>query len=127
MSSGSVNELEIKTQDRLLHKVFEEKLKYTYLGNFEDRENNSNVEEELLLKFLIKKYPEELASKAIAELKKVAHNETKSLYEVNKEVYELLKYGKNNKKEQDKEKIKMNANDETFGTVRERERERAIL
>lgn len=94
MSSGSVNELEVKTQDRLLHKVFEEKLKYTYLGNFEDRENNSNIEEELLLKFLVKKYPKELASKAIAELKKIAHNETKSLYEVNKEVYELLKYGK---------------------------------
>ena len=30
----------------------------------------------------------------MAELKKVAHNETKSLYEVNREVYELLKYGK---------------------------------
>ena len=91
---SSVNELEVKTQERLLHKIFEEKLNYTYLGNFEDRENNSNIEDELLLKFLIKKYPEELARKAIAELKKVAHNETKSLYEVNKEVYELLKYGK---------------------------------
>ena len=41
--------------------------------------------------------------------------------------YELLKYGKNNKKEQDKEKIKMNANDETLGTVRERERESYTL
>lgn len=91
---SSVNELEVKTQERLLHKIFEEKLDYTYLGNFEDRENNSNIEEELLLKYLVKKYSEELARKAIAELKKVAHNETKSLYEVNKEVYELLKYGK---------------------------------
>ena len=91
---SSVNELEIKTQERLLHDVFEDKLKYIYLGNYEDRGNNSNIEEELLLKFLVKKYPEELARKAIAELKKVAHNETKSLYEVNKEVYELLKYGK---------------------------------
>ena len=91
---SSINELEIKTQERLLHNEFEEKLKYTYLGNFEDRENNSNIEEELLFKFLTKKYSEELARKAIAELKKVAHNETKSLYEVNREVYELLKYGK---------------------------------
>ena len=90
---SNVNELEIVTQDRILHKIFEEKLKYTYLGNFEDRENNSNIEEELLLKFLIKKYPEDIARKAIAELKKVAHNETKSLYEVNKEVYNMLKYG----------------------------------
>ena len=54
---SSVNELEVKTQERLLHKIFEERLNYIYLGNFEDRENNSNIEEELLLKFLIKKYP----------------------------------------------------------------------
>lgn len=90
---SNVNELEIITQDRIVHKIFEEKLNYTYLGNFEDRKNNSNIEEELLLKFLIKKYPEEIAKKAIAELKKVAHNETRSLYEVNKEVYNMLKYG----------------------------------
>lgn len=90
---SSVNELEIVTQDRILHKIFEEKLNYTYLGNFEDRENNSNIEEELLLKFLVKKYPEDIAKKAIAELKKVAHNVTRSLYEVNKEVYNMLKYG----------------------------------
>lgn len=91
---SSVNELERLTQERILHQIFEEKLKYTYLGNYEERENNSNIEEDLLLKFLIKKYPEKIARKAIAELKKIAHNETKSLYEVNKEVYNLLKYGK---------------------------------
>ncbi len=90
---SNINELEIVTQERILHKVFEEKLKYTYLGNFEDRENNSNIEEELLLKFLLKKYPKDIAKKALLELKKVAHNETRSLYEVNKEVYNLLKYG----------------------------------
>jgi len=91
---SNVNELERLTQERILHKIFKEKLRYTYLDNYEERENNSNIEEELLLKFLIKKYPEEIARKAIAELKKIAHNETKSLYEVNKEVYNLLKYGK---------------------------------
>ncbi len=90
---SNVNELEIVTQDRIVHKIFEEKLKYTYLGNFKDRENNSNIEEELLLKFLVKKYPKEIAEKAILELKKVAHNETRTLYEVNKEVYNMLKYG----------------------------------
>lgn len=90
---SSVNELEIETQKRILHKVFEEKLNYTYLGNYEERDNNSNIEEELLLKFLVKKYPEEIARKAIAEFKKIAHNETKSLFEVNKEIYNILKYG----------------------------------
>ena len=89
-----VNEKEIKTQERILHEVFGKKLRYTYLGNFEDRKNNSNIEEELLLKFLNKSYKEEISRKAIVELKKVAHNESRSLYEINKEVYELLKYGK---------------------------------
>lgn len=90
---SDINELEIETQGRIIHKVFQEKLNYIYLGNFENRENNSNIEEKLLLKFLLKKYPEEIARKAIAELKKVAHNETRPLYEVNKEVYNMLKYG----------------------------------
>lgn len=91
-----VNKPEIITQERLLHKIFEGKLQYTYLGNFETRNNNSNIEEELLLSFLTTKkgYSNEVAQKAIMELKKIAHNETKSLYEVNKEVYSLLKYGK---------------------------------
>ena len=89
----NVNKLERLTQERILDKIFKEKLKYTCLGNYEERENNSNIEEELLYKFLIKKYPEEISRKAIAEFKKIAHNETKSLYEVNKEVYNALKYG----------------------------------
>ena len=46
---NNVSELEIKTQERIIHKIFEGKLDYIYLGNFEDRENNSNIEEELLL------------------------------------------------------------------------------
>lgn len=91
---SGVNEKEIKTQERILHEIFEKKLGYTYLGNYEDRENNSNIEEDLLLNFLTKKYSEEISKKAIAELKKIAHNESKSLYEVNKEFYEVLKYGK---------------------------------
>ena len=91
---SGVNEKEIKTQERILHEIFEKKLGYTYLGNYEDRENNSNIEEYLLLSFLTKKYSEEISKKAIAELKKIAHNESKSLYEVNKEFYEVLKYGK---------------------------------
>lgn len=91
---SGVNEKERKTQERILHEIFEKRLEYTYLGNYEERENNSNIEEDLLLKFLTKKYSEDISKKAIAELKKIAHNESKSLYEVNKEFYEVLKYGK---------------------------------
>lgn len=90
---SGVNELEIKTQERILHEIFEKKLKYVYLGNYEDRMDNSNIEEELLLKYLKKNYSDEIAKKAILELKKAAFNEAKSLYEVNKEVYNILKYG----------------------------------
>ena len=58
-----VNELERKTQDRIIHDVFEKKLGYIYIGNLEERENNSNIEEDLLLKFLKKKYSEDIAKK----------------------------------------------------------------
>lgn len=90
---NNINELEIKTQKRIIEEVFKKKLKYIYLGNYKDRENNSNIEEELLLKFLLKKYSEPIAKRAIQELVSLAHNETKSLYETNKEIYSLLKYG----------------------------------
>lgn len=90
---SDVNELEIKTQERIVHKILEEKLGYTYLGNYQDRKNNSNIEEELLLKFLLKKHSKPIAKKAIETLKRVAHNESRPIEEVNKEVYQLLKYG----------------------------------
>ena len=77
---NSVNELEIKTQNRIINEIFINKLKYTYLGDFKDRENNSNIEEELLLKFLLKKYPEPIAKRAIHELVSLAHNETRPVY-----------------------------------------------
>ena len=46
-----VGQLERKTQDRIV-KFFQDKLNYEYLGNWEERENNSNIEEELLTKYL---------------------------------------------------------------------------
>ena len=88
-----VGQRERKTQDRVV-KLFKEKLDYTYLGNWEERENNSNIEEELLIKFLKKqKYSEILIKKALYELNKTATPQNKSLYDINKEVYSLLRYG----------------------------------
>lgn len=92
---SKVNELEIKTQRRIIDKVFcNNVLNYTYLGNYKERENNPNVEEDLLLKFLLKKYDKLIAKRAVQEFASLAYNETKSIYEVNKEIYNLLKYGK---------------------------------
>lgn len=88
-----VGQIERKTQNRIVT-LFQENLNYTYLGNWEERENNSNIEEELLLKFLKKqKYSESLIHKAIFELNKIASTQNKSLYDINKEVYTLLRYG----------------------------------
>src|SRR3989304_1313195 len=88
----SVGQIERKTQDRVI-KLFQDKLNYTYLGNWEERQDNSNIEKELLTKFLKGKYNDDLIKKAISLLEKIATNQSKSLYDINKEVYSFLRYG----------------------------------
>jgi type I restriction enzyme R subunit len=92
--SPQVGQIERKTQNRIVA-VFRDRLGYDYLGNWEDRENNSNIEEEYLRGFLVKtkKYSTKVIDKAVAELKKTAGNQVMSLYDLNKEVYGLLRYG----------------------------------
>ena len=90
---SGVGQVERKTQDRIV-KLFAERLGYTYLGNWYDRENNSNVEEEYLKKYLKRKgYSEDLINRAINELMKAASNQVDKLYYVNKEVYSMIRYG----------------------------------
>ena len=92
MSIG-INEPERRTQDRVI-RFFRDVLGYEYLGNWEKREGNSNIEEEYLKRFLHEQgYDEEVIKKAIAKLKRVAGNQQKSLYDRNKEIYEMLRYG----------------------------------
>lgn len=75
--------------------MFREKLGYQYLGNWEDRYNNSNIEEGLLRNYLINKagYAEELVKRAIYKLRTEARNFDRNLYGNNKAVYKLLRYG----------------------------------
>ncbi len=62
-----VGQVEKKTQTRLV-KLFSDKLGYTYLGDWEYREDNSNIEEEYLRKYLSRKgYSSDLINRAIAE------------------------------------------------------------
>ncbi|MBU1152923.1 DEAD/DEAH box helicase family protein [bacterium] len=89
----NVGQLERKTQDRVIE-LFHKKLQYAYLGNWENRPGNSNIEEEIVRKYLSQKgYSEILINKALDKLRITANNYNESLYTNNKNVYELLRYG----------------------------------
>jgi len=89
---STIGKLERETQNRVI-KIFTDELGYEYLGNWEERENNSNVEEDSLRAWLLKRYDQNLTNKAIYEFAKAVNDQSKSLYDVNKEVYSLLRYG----------------------------------
>ncbi len=88
-----VGQIERITQNRVV-KLFQDELGYSYLGNWEDRENNSNIEVDLLTAFLSRKgYNKTQIDKAIYELQTTANNFNDSLYTTNKNVYQKLRYG----------------------------------
>lgn len=90
---NKVGKRERVTQNRVI-KLFKDKLGYEYLGNWHDRENNSNIEEEILRNYLKRKgYNIELVNRAVEQIMKAANNQIDKLYYVNKEVYTLLRYG----------------------------------
>ena len=92
---SDIGKKERETQNRII-KLFQKELEYEYLGNWEERENNSNVEEELLTAYLTrKKYSPNLINKALYAFGKAVNDQSKSLYDVNKEVYSMLRYGVN--------------------------------
>lgn len=87
------------SQNRII-KFFHDELGYKYLGNWEDRVNNSNIEEALLTSFLHKQgYSNESIKRAIYELQTTANNHNNGLYTNNKNTYQLLRYGINVKTE----------------------------
>jgi type I restriction enzyme R subunit len=90
---SKVDPIERATQKKVIN-LFKEELGYAYLGDWQDRENNSNIEESLMQAYLSKNgYNDILISKAIQKLKSKAYNDNESLYEKNKKVYELLRAG----------------------------------
>ena len=83
------------TQNRLIG-LFRCVLKYNYLGNWEKREGNSNVDEEYLTAYLARRgYTDKEIRSAIAKFKQAAGSLGGGLYNANKEVYTLLRYGVN--------------------------------
>ncbi|KAA3606308.1 MAG: HsdR family type I site-specific deoxyribonuclease [Calditrichaeota bacterium] len=89
----NVGQIERITQDRVV-KLFQDELGYNFLGNWEAREDNRNIEVDLLTNFLNRKgYSESQISKAIFELQNTANNFGDNLYTTNKKVYQKLRYG----------------------------------
>ncbi len=92
--SPQIGQIERKTQKRIVA-LFHDRLGYEYLGNWKEREKNSNIEEDLLRTYLhnTHKYSDKMIDKAITELQKTASNQILSLFEINKEIYGRLRYG----------------------------------
>ena len=90
---STVGQRERKTQNRVV-KLFCDTLKYGYLGNWEERDNNRNIETELLRAWLKQQgHAETLITKVLYDLEKAAGDTSQSLYDRNRAVYELLRYG----------------------------------
>ena len=90
---SDVGHTERKTQNRIIN-LFQDQLHYEYLGNWQDREDNQAIEENYLSAYLTKcGYSKDIIKKAVFELKRTAYVQNKSLYDVNKEIYSLLRYG----------------------------------
>ena len=91
---SAVGQIEKKTQQRVVN-LFRDTLGYDYLGKWKDREGNRNIEEKLLRAFLRGKqgYDDNLITRALYILDKAAGDTSKSLYDRNRSVYELLRYG----------------------------------
>lgn len=90
---SAVGQIEKKTQARIVA-LFRDQLAYDYLGNWIDRTGNANIEPSYLRPFLEGRgYAQALVTKAISQLTKVATDQSRSLYDINRDVYDLLRYG----------------------------------
>ena len=91
---GEVGQREIKTQRHII-KLLQNRLGYTYLGDWKDRQDNSNVEEDHLRDWLrLQGYSDKIIGKVLFELDKArALGGSTTLYDANQKVYSLLRYG----------------------------------
>ena len=91
---SNVGQKERVTQNRVV-KFFKDELGYDYLGDWQERDNNRNIEESLLSNWLQGRgVSEVLIGRALRQLDAAAAlGEGKKLYDANKAVYSLLRYG----------------------------------
>jgi type I restriction enzyme R subunit len=91
---STVGELEARTQKRVIE-FFLNSLGYRYLGFWKERDGNSNVEEDELTRWLRGQgHDDNIIARVLHELGKAkALGGSKTLYDANREVYGLLRYG----------------------------------
>jgi type I restriction enzyme, R subunit len=90
---STVGQPERATQNRVVA-LFRDELRYRYLGDWTDRDGNSNIEEGLLTSRLTKRgYTSAQISVALHRLRAEATNHSRTLYGNNQAVYNLLRYG----------------------------------
>ena len=90
----SIGDAEIKTQERVI-RFFKDLdiLGYQYIGNLSEQQNK-NIKEDRLRRYLqLKGYSDKLIDGAVMQLQQAAANLSRGLYDANKTVYSLLKYG----------------------------------
>ena len=90
----TVGQPEIVTQGRVIA-FFRDSLGYAYLGNWKDRPENDNLGEGLLTSWLTRQgCSDKIVVKVMFELQKaVSLGGSRTLYDANREVYHLLRYG----------------------------------
>ena len=95
---STIGQIERRTQARVVA-LFRDRLKYDYLGNWLEREGfegkgNRNIEPEYLRAWLAKRgVGDVLIGRVLFALEKAIGDTSKSLYDRNQEVYDLLRYG----------------------------------
>jgi type I restriction enzyme, R subunit len=90
---SGIGKPERSTQNRVIA-LFRDELGYRYLGDWSDRDGNSNSEEGLLTAYLTRSgYTPAQISAALYKLRTEADNHSRTLYGNNQAVYSLLRYG----------------------------------
>ncbi|MBZ9859699.1 type I restriction endonuclease subunit R [Mesorhizobium sp. CA12] len=90
---SNIGKSEGATQKRVIE-LFRDELGYRFLGDWSDRDGNSNIEDDLLTASLSRRgYSPAQISAAIYRLRSEADKNSRSLYANNQAVYNLLRYG----------------------------------
>jgi type I restriction enzyme R subunit len=89
---SGIGAIERKTQNRVIALV-RDSLGYEYLGDLTEYDNENIIETQLRKSLRDRGYTKVLVDRAVEELIRVSRDTTKNLYERNRIVYDLLRYG----------------------------------